>query len=54
LYEKGSIPKKINFKEIKGHNFRRVVTNYWRSNSIARASSNLSKRNNYKLKGIEG
>ncbi|MFL2834017.1 MAG: NADH-quinone oxidoreductase subunit NuoG [Alphaproteobacteria bacterium] len=53
LYEKGSIPEKINFKEIKGHNFRKVISNYWRSNSIARASNNLSKRNNYKLKGIE-
>ena len=40
-------PKKDEFNKLNGHQFKRIIDSYWQTNSIARASSNLSKRNNY-------
>ena len=40
-------PKKDEINKLNGHQFRRIIDSYWQTNSIARASSNLSKRNNY-------
>ncbi len=40
-------PKKDEFNKLNGHQFKRIINSYWQTNSIARASSNLSKRNNY-------
>ena len=43
-----SFPIRSNYKKLNGHKFEKLIDNYWRTNSIARASSNLSKRDNYK------
>tara|TARA_X000001036_G_scaffold184353_1_gene174136 strand:- start:347 stop:2401 length:2055 start_codon:yes stop_codon:yes gene_type:complete len=40
-------PKKDEFNKLNGHQFKRIIDSYWQTNSIARASSNLSIRNNY-------
>ena len=40
-------PKKDEFNKLNGHQFKRIIDSYRQTNSIARASSNLSKRNNY-------
>ena len=45
-------PKKDEFEKLNGHQFKRIIDSYWQTNSIARASSNLSKRNNYKKEDI--
>ena len=45
-------PKKDEFNKLNGHQFKRIIGNYWKTNSIARASSNLSKRNNYIKEGV--
>ena len=44
-------PKKDEFNKLNGHQFKRIIDSYWQTNSIARASSNLSKRNNYIKEG---
>ena len=44
-------PKKDEFNKLNGHEFKRIIDSYWQTNSIARASSNLSKRNNYIKEG---
>ena len=40
-------PMRDRFNKLNGHKFKRVIDSYWKSNSIARASTNLSKRNAY-------
>ena len=40
-------PKKDEFNKLNGHQFKRIIDSYWQTNSIARASSNLSIRNKY-------
>ena len=40
-------PKKDQFNKLNGHQFKRIIDSYWQTNSIARASSNLSIRNKY-------
>ncbi len=44
-------PKKDEFNKLNGHQFKSIIDSYWQTNSIARASSNLSKRNNYIKEG---
>ena len=43
-----SFPDRSKYKKLNGHKFEQLIDNYWRTNSIARASSNLSKRDSYK------
>ena len=42
---------KDEFNKLNGHKFKRIIDSYWKTNSIARASSNLSKRNAYIKEG---
>ncbi len=44
-------PKKDEFNKLNGYQFKSIIDSYWQTNSIARASSNLSKRNNYIKEG---
>jgi hypothetical protein len=43
-------PIKGEYKKLNGHKFERIIDSYWKTNSIARASINLSKRNAYTKK----
>ena len=47
-------PKKVDFKNINGHEFKEVIENYWTTNSVVRASNNLSVRNNFNNENIDG
>tara|TARA_B100000123_G_scaffold252336_1_gene212582 strand:- start:1486 stop:3339 length:1854 start_codon:yes stop_codon:yes gene_type:complete len=48
-----SFPVRSKYKKLNGHKFEKLIDNYWRTNSIARASSNLSKRDSYKRIDLE-
>ena len=49
-FQRNNPPKRKDKNDIKGHKFSEAITNYWFTNSITRASVNLSERNNYTQK----
>ena len=49
-FQRNTLPEKKDGNDISGHKFSEAITNYWFTNSIARASLNLSDRNNFTQK----
>ena len=47
-------PEKVDYKNINGHEFKEIIENYWTTNSVARASNNLSIRNNFNNENSDG
>ena len=47
-------PEKVDYKNINGHEFKEVIENYWTTNSVVRASNNLSVRNNFNNENSDG
>ena len=47
-------PEKVDYKNINGHEFKEIIENYWTTNSVVRASNNLSVRNNFNNENSDG